>query len=75
MKDYEIASTYLNGCAGSAYPLTSFEEVTISDPADYIRSKHPKDYQQFVKEIRPDGQIVFTFSNGAVTYIYEFNEI
>lgn len=75
MKDYEIAATYLNGCAGSAYPLTSFEEVTLSDPADYIRSKHPKDYQQFVKEIRPDGQIVFTFSNGAVTYIYEFNEI
>ena len=75
MKDYEIASTYLNGCAGTAYPLTSFEEVTIADPADYIRSKHPKDFQQFVKEIRPDGQVVFTFSNGAVTYIYEFNEI
>ena len=75
MKDYEIASTYLNGCAGTAYPLTSFEEVTIADPADYIRSKHPKDFQQFVKEIRPDGQVVFTFSNGTVTYIYEFNEI
>ena len=46
MKDYEIAATYLNGCAGSAYPLTSFEEVTLSDPADYIRSKHPKDQNQ-----------------------------
>lgn len=75
MKEYEIACTYLNGCAGSAYPLTSFEEVTLSDPGDYIRQKHPKEFPEFVRESRPDGQIVFTFSNGAVTYIYEFNEL
>lgn len=75
MKEYEIAVTYLNGCAGTAYPLTSFEEAMLSDPADYIRRKHTKDFDQFVKEIRPDGQIVFSFHNGAVSYIYEFTEL
>lgn len=75
MKEYEIVCTYLNGCAGSAYPLTSFEEAEISSPENYIREKHSKDYESFVKEVRPNGQIVFTFDNGAVTYIYEFNEL
>ena len=31
MKEYEIICTYLNGCAGAAYPLTSFEEAELTD--------------------------------------------
>lgn len=75
MKEYEIVCTYLNGCAGSAYPLTDFEEAQISSPEDYIRAKHSKDFSEFVKEVKPDGQIVYTFDNGTVRYIYEFNEL
>ena len=74
MKEYEIVLTYLNGCAGAAYPLTSFEEKELADPADYIREKHGKDFDKFQKEIRPDGQIVYTLRE-TVCYIYEFNEI
>ena len=51
MKEYEIVLTYLNGCAGSAYPLTSFEEAELNAPADYIRAKHTKDFDKFVSEI------------------------
>ena len=75
MKEYEIAATYLNGCAGTAYPLTSFDEAVLEDPADYIREKHGKDFEKFVKETGPNGQITFTFHNSAVTYIYEFTEL
>ena len=75
MKEYEIVCTYLNGCAGEAYPLTSFEEVEIPDPESYLRSKHSKEFSAFVKEMQPDGRIVYTFDNGAVRYIYEFNEL
>ena len=75
MKEYENVCTYLNGCAGSAYPLTDFEEAQISSPEDYIRAKHSKDFSEFVKEVKPDGQIVYTFDNGTVRYIYEFNEL
>ena len=75
MKEYEIVFKYLNGCAGAAYPQTSFEEAEITSPDDYIRAKHGKDFDQFQKELRPGGQIVYTFDNGAVTYIYEFNEL
>jgi hypothetical protein len=28
-----------------------------------------------VKEVRPNGQVVYTFDNGTVTYIYEFTEV
>ena len=75
MKEYEIVLTYLNGCAGAAYPQTGFDEAALSDPFDYIRAKHTKDYGQFVKEALPDGRIVYTFNNGTVCYIYEFTEL
>ena len=74
MKEYEIAFTYLNGCAGTAYPQTSFEEAEVSDPADYVRRKHGPDFGKFEKEVRPDGQIVYAW-RGTVTYIYEFTEV
>ena len=74
MKEYEIVLTYLNGCAGAAYPLTSFEEAELNCPADYIRSKHGKDFDKFQKEVLPDGRIVYTF-NTTVTYTYEFTQI
>ena len=74
MKEYEIAFTYLNGCAGTAYPQTSFEEAELSDPADYVRRKHGQDFGKFEKEVRPSGQIVYAW-RGTVTYIYEFTEV
>lgn len=74
MTEYEITATYLNGCAGSAYPQTTFEEAALSNPDDYIRAKHGKDFEKFSKEIRPNGQIVYTF-HSTVTYIYEFTEL
>ncbi len=74
MKEYEIVCTYLNGCAGAAHPIRTFEEVEIHDPDDYIRGKHEKDFTRFVKEVCEDGRILYTFSD-TVTYIYEFTEI
>ena len=75
MKEYEILLTYLNGCAGEAYPIRTIEEVQIISPEEYLRNKHTKDHDKFVKEVRSEDQVVYTFSNGAVTYIYEFNEL
>ena len=75
MKEYEITYTYLNGCAGAAYPLTSFEEAELQDPADYIRQKHSHDYQSFTREEPEEGRILYRFDNGAVCHIYEFNEL
>lgn len=74
MKAYEIACTFLNCCAGAAYPQTTFDEAELSDPADYIRRRHARDFEKFEKELRPDGRIVYTWRAG-VTYIYEFTEL
>ena len=75
MKEYEIVFTYLNGCAGAAHPQTVFEEATLADPADYVRTKHGKDFPKFVREVLSETQVVYRFHNGAVTYIYEFTEL
>ena len=75
MKEYEITATFLNGCAGSAHPMTQFEEAELESPESYIRAKYGKDFDRFVKDARSDGQTIFTFDNGTVTYIYEFSEL
>lgn len=75
MNEYEIVATYLNGCAGAAYPQTTFEEAELANTDDYIRQKHGKDFGKFLKEVRPDGHVVYIFNNGTVTYIYEFTEL
>jgi len=74
MKEYEIVITFLNGCAGEAYPQRSFEEAELRDPADYIRRKHGPDFEKFQREDRPDGRVVYTLRSG-VSYIYEFTEL
>lgn len=75
MREYEIVAKFLNGCAGAAHPQTFFEEAELNDPADFVRMKHGRDFEKFVKEVLPNGQVVFTFDNGTVTYIYEFTEL
>ena len=75
MNEYEIVAKFLNGCAGAAHPQTYFEEAELANTDDFVRTKHSRDFDKFIKEIKEDGQIVYTFDNGTVTYIYEFTEI
>ena len=75
MQEYEIVYTYLNGCAGEAYPQTSFEEAEIESPEAYLKAKFGKDYAGFVKEVGEKGQLIYTFDNGVIKHIYEFVEL
>lgn len=74
MKEYEIVCTYLNGCAGAAYPQTTFEEAELESPDDYVRAKHGEEFDRFEKQVLPTGQIRYTY-HCTVTYIYEFTEL
>ena len=74
MKEYEIVATYLNGCAGEAYPQREFIEAELNDPADFVRQRHGKEFEKFLREDFPDGRVIFTYDN-TVRYIYEFTEI
>ena len=75
MKDYEIVVKYFNSCAGANRPTTTFDEATLADPADYIRSKHARDFEKFTREELPTGQILYSYSPGGVRYTYEFTEL
>lgn len=75
MKEYEIVAKFLNGCAGAAHPQTFFEEAELNDPADFVRTKHSRDFEKFEKEVTDDGRIVYTYDNGTVCYSYEFTEL
>jgi len=75
MKEYEIVAKFLNACAGSSRPQTFFEEAELENTDDFVRMKHNKDFDNFAKEVAPNGQIIYKFDNGSVTYIYEFTEL
>ena len=75
MKEYEIVAKFLNGCAGAAHPQTFFEEAELASTDDFVRTKHGKDFDKFVKDILDDGRTIYTYDNGTVTYIYEFTEL
>ncbi len=75
MKEYEIVAKFLNGCSGAAHPQTYFEEAELENTDEFVRTKHGKDFEKFRKEVLPSGQILYTYDNGTVTYIYEFTEL
>jgi hypothetical protein len=75
MAEYEIVAKFLNGCAGAAHPQTFFEEAELQSTDDFVRAKHGKDFDNFIKQTLDDGRIVYTYSNGTVTYIYEFTAL
>lgn len=75
MKEYEIVAKFFNACAGSSRPQTFFEETELNNTDDYVRIKHGKDFEKFSKESLQNGQIVYKYDNGSVTYIYEFTEL
>lgn len=75
MKEYEVVATFTNACAGSSRPQTFFEELELETPDAYVRMKHGRSFQAFTKEIGPNGQIIFQWDNGSVSYRYEFTEI
>ena len=74
MKEFEVLCTYLNGCAGAAFPQKSVEEVEAESADAYLRAKHKVDYDKFTKEVDGD-TVTFRYDNGTVTYIYELTEI
>ena len=75
MKEYEIVAKFCNACAGSSRPQTFFEEAGREHTDDYVRMKHSKDFDRFSKEVLPNGQIIYRYDNGSVTYTYEFTEL
>ena len=75
MKEYEIVAKYLNGCAGEAHPQTFFEEAELENTDAFVRMKHGRDFDKFTKAFPAPGQVVYTYDNGTVRYIYEFTEI
>lgn len=75
MKEYEIVAKFCNACAGSSRPQTFFEEAELENTDGYVRMKHSKDFDRFSKEVLPNGQIIYRYDNGSVTYTYELTEL
>lgn len=75
MEEYEIVAKFYNACAGSSRPQTFFEEAELESTDDYVRMKHSRDFEKFSKEVFSNGQTIYKYDNGSVTYIYEFTEL
>ena len=75
MTEYEIVAKYYNACGGKDHPQTDFLEVELENIEDFIRNKHSRDFDKFVKEVLPGGRVLYTYDTGGVMYSYEFTEI
>ena len=75
MKEYEIVAKFYNACAGTSRPQTFFEEAELENTDDFVRMKHGKDFDKFIKETLATGQILYKYDNGSVMYCYEFTEM
>ena len=75
MKEYEIVAKFYNACAGTSRPQTFFEEAELENTDDFVRMKHGKDFNKFIKETLATGQILYKYDNGSVMYCYEFTEM
>lgn len=47
----------------------------MANSDDFVRMNHGKDFEKFVKEVLPTGQVVYTYDNGTVTYIHKFTAL
>ena len=75
MKEYEIVAKFCNACAGDSRPQTFFEEAELENPEDYVRAKHGREFEKFIRETLPSGQLRYSYDNGSVKYSYEFTEL
>ena len=75
MKEYEIVAKFYNACAGEGRPETFFEEQELESTDAFVRMKHGRDFDRFIKEETAPGQIVYRYDNGSVAYVYEFTEL
>ena len=75
MKEYEIVAKFYNACGGAAHAQTFFEEAELSSTDEYVLTKHGKDFEKFSRQIGAEGQVIYTYDNGSITYIYEFTEL
>ena len=70
MNEYEIVYTYYNGCAGEAFPVRTILEAEANSPEDFLKQRHPLDWQKFVRE---DGKYVL--DTGFLKFTYEFTQV
>ena len=75
MREYEVVLTYLNGCAGAAYPVTTVEEIEAKSPAHWLREKYDRNFDKFLCEVEEPGHQIWSWDTGVISYRYEFMEL
>ena len=48
MKEYEIVAKFYNACGGASRPQTFFEEASLANTDDFVRTKHGVDCEKLL---------------------------
>lgn len=73
MKEYEVATEYINPCGGSEYAIRDILEVETDDPVEYVR----KEGRFPIMEVTTDknGDLLVITGDGKGYFIrYTFSE-
>lgn len=75
MKEYEVMKEIINACGGSRGADRSIDEIEANSPQEYIKKKHPKDYQNAKSEQLENGDTCITLGEKEIIYRYIFSEL
>jgi len=73
MADYELCCEIFNQCSNNQMRDISFEEVSVDDPDEYVRSTEPQ--AEIEKETLSNGTLIFNTNSAGLRKRYSFTPI
>ena len=74
-KEYEVVHEIFNECANNQMRDVFFEEASIGDLEEYVRSRHKDKDVELTREDLEDGTVIFHVNAGGLSQRYTFSEI
>ncbi|MDO5423941.1 MAG: hypothetical protein Q4F41_09470 [Eubacteriales bacterium] len=75
MKEYEAVWEIFNQCANNQMRDVFFEELTLDDPEEYLRTKFKGKEVTWEKTLLEDGTLIFDIVTSGIRQRYTFTEI
>lgn len=73
MKEYEVATEYVNPCGGSEYAIREFMDVETDDPVEFVRKEGRFPIMEVTKDT--NGDLLIITGDGKGYFIrYTFSE-
>ncbi len=75
MKEYELIRERFTACSGDRHPQTTMEELTLQDPAAYVRDLFQLEKHLRIDQHQTGASLVFDVYTGGIHQRFTFTEL